>query len=68
LGSRGFNEWFETGWYIFTSADSVYGWQFVGDHIRPRVRVPPSWKWPVGLSLSTELAVAGLGAQTYPLP
>ncbi len=53
--THGFNEWFETGFYIFTSADSAYGWQFVGDHIRPRVRVPPSWKWPLGVSLSTEL-------------
>jgi len=52
--THGFNEWFETGFYIFTSADSAYGWQWVGDHIRPRVRAPPSWKWPVGVSLSTE--------------
>jgi hypothetical protein len=27
----------------------------VGDHIRPRVAVPKSWKWPVGVSLSTEV-------------
>jgi hypothetical protein len=53
--THGFNEWFETGFYIFTSFNPGYGWQWVGDHIRPRVRVPPSWKWPVGVSLSTEL-------------
>ncbi len=29
--------------------------QWVGDHIRPRVRVPDSWHWPVGVSLSTEV-------------
>ena len=29
--------------------------QWVGDHIRPRVRVPESWRWPVGVSLSTEV-------------
>ncbi len=29
--------------------------QWVGDHIRPRVRVPESWHWPVGVSLSTEV-------------
>jgi hypothetical protein len=29
--------------------------QWVGDHIRPRVRVPDSWHWPVGVSLSTEI-------------
>ncbi len=31
------------------------GWQWVGDHIRPRVRIPEDWHWPVGLSLSTEV-------------
>lgn len=53
--THGFNEWFETGFYVFTSADTTYGWNWVGDHIRPRVRIPPSWKWPVGISLSTEI-------------
>jgi len=32
-----------------------HGVQWVGDHIRPRVRVPDSWGWPVGVSLSTEV-------------
>jgi hypothetical protein len=27
----------------------------VGDHIRPRVRIPKKWNWPVGLSLSNEI-------------
>ncbi len=31
------------------------GYQWVGDHIRPRVRAPESWHWPVGVSLSTEI-------------
>ncbi len=53
--THGFNDWFEVGFYVFTSADSRVGWQWVGDHIRPRVRVPESWKWPVGVSLSTEV-------------
>jgi len=52
--THGFNGWFETGFYVFTSANPGYGWQWVGDHIRPRVRVPERLKWPVGLSLSTE--------------
>lgn len=52
--THGWNEWFETGFYIFTSARSGAGWDWVGDHIRPRVRVPEKWKWPVGVSLSTE--------------
>jgi hypothetical protein len=53
--TRGINDWFETGFYIFTSYNPVqggYGW--VGDHIRPRVRAPESWHLPVGLSLSAE--------------
>ncbi len=53
--TQGFNNWFETGFYIFTSARSGDGWDWVGDHIRPRVRIPESWHWPVGLSLSNEI-------------
>jgi hypothetical protein len=53
--THGFTPWFETGFYLFTSARSGQGWQWVGDHIRPRIRVPESWGWPVGLSLSTEV-------------
>jgi len=53
--THGFTSWFETGFYVFTSIQSDYGWQWVGDHIRPRFRVPESWKWPVGLSLSQEI-------------
>ncbi len=53
--THGFTPWFETGFYLFSSARSGQGWQWVGDHIRPRIRVPESWGWPVGLSLSTEI-------------
>lgn len=53
--THGFNDWFETGFYIFTSARSGDGWDWVGDHIRPRISVPEKWKWPVGLSLSNEI-------------
>jgi hypothetical protein len=52
--SQGFTSWFETGFYVFTSIQPDGGWQWVGDHIRPRVRVPESWHWPVGVSLSNE--------------
>ena len=52
--TQGWNDWFETGFYIFTSARSGDGWDWVGDHIRPRVRVPAKWQWPVGISVSTE--------------
>jgi hypothetical protein len=53
--TQGFNDWFETGFYIFTSTAPHQGYKWVGDHIRPRVRVPEKWHWPVGVSLSTEL-------------
>jgi hypothetical protein len=53
--THGFTDWFETGFYIFTSIRSGQGWQWVGDHIRPRFRVPPKWNWPVGVSISNEL-------------
>lgn len=53
--TQGWNDWFETGLYIFTSARSGQGWDWVGDHIRPRFRVPKKWKWPVGLSISNEV-------------
>lgn len=52
--TQGWTPWFETGFYVFTSANRGHGWQWVGDHIRPRVRVPEEWKWPVGVSLSLE--------------
>lgn len=45
----------EVGFYVFTSEQDGHGVQWVGDHIRPRVTVPPSWGWPVGVSLSTEV-------------
>lgn len=53
--TQGLNDWSEVGFYIFTSEQSGLGVQWVGDHIRPRVRVPASWGWPVGVSLSTEV-------------
>jgi hypothetical protein len=53
--TQGINDWAEVGFYVFTSIQSDGGWQWVGDHIRPRVRVPESWHWPVGVSLSNEI-------------
>jgi hypothetical protein len=53
--THGFNDWFECGFYIFTSARSGQGYQWVGNHIRPRVAFPQKWHWPVGVSVSNEL-------------
>ena len=56
--TQGINDWSEIGFYIFTAAKNGYGIDWVGDHIRPRVRVPPRWHWPVGVSLSSEFGYA----------
>ncbi len=53
--THGFTSWFETGFYIFTSTRPRDGWDWVGDHIRPRFRIPESWHWPVGVSVSNEI-------------
>jgi len=53
--TQGVNDWSEVGFYFFTSEQSGPGAQWVGSHIRPRVRIPESWHWPVGLSLSNEI-------------
>ncbi len=53
--TQGINKWSEVGFYVFTSEQSGLGAQWVGDHIRPRVRVPDQWHWPVGVSLSMEV-------------
>lgn len=53
--TQGLTSWSEVGFYVFTSASARYGYQWVGDHIRPRVRAPERWHWPVGASLSFEL-------------
>jgi len=53
--TQGITNWFEVGFYVFSSIQSDGGWQWVGDHIRPRVSAPESWHWPVGVSLSQEI-------------
>lgn len=52
--THGWTSWFETGFYIFNSIGSGGRTAYVGSHIRPRVAVPETWHWPVGVSLSTE--------------
>ncbi len=52
--TQGINDWAEVGFYVFTSIQPDSGWQWVGDHIRPRISAPERWHWPVGVSLSME--------------
>ena len=67
--THGFNDWFETGFYQFTSIQPDGTYQWVGTHIRPRVAVPERYKLPVGLSLSTEVGYqrASLSGDTWTL-
>src|SRR5271170_3226767 len=53
--TQGLTDWSEVGFYVFTSWQDGFGAQWVGDHIRPRVRAPDSWHWPIGASISTEV-------------
>jgi hypothetical protein len=53
--THGFTDWLEVGFYAFTSVQPGLGWDWVGDHIRPRISAPARWHWPVGVSLSQEI-------------
>lgn len=53
--THGFTNWLETGFYVFTSGTPNQGYRWVGDHIRPRVQIPEDWRWPIGVSLSSEI-------------
>src|SRR5688572_26191905 len=53
--TRGITSWFELAGYLVTARRSGDAPEYVGWRVRPRVRAPASWKWPVGLSLSTEV-------------
>src|SRR5258708_10214596 len=55
--THGFNDWFETGFYIFTSAKNGQGSGYVASHIRPRVPVPPKRHCPAGITLSNEIGL-----------
>jgi hypothetical protein len=53
--THGFTDWFEIGFYFFNAVGDNGRTTYVGSHIRPRIAVPASWHWPVGLSVSTEI-------------
>ncbi len=53
--THGFNDWSELGFYLFNAKPDGRNFDFVGTHIRPRFRVPESWGWPVGVSISQEI-------------
>ncbi|MGO9256021.1 MAG: hypothetical protein ACLQU1_06940 [Bryobacteraceae bacterium] len=53
--THGFNDWFECGFYIFTSIQPGGPWVYVGSHIRPRFAIPEKYHLPVGVSISNEI-------------
>lgn len=53
--THGFNPWFEIGFYQFLARNPGNTPAYVGNHIRPRIRVPEKYKYKVGLSLSAEV-------------
>jgi hypothetical protein len=65
--THGFNDFTELGFYWFMAKPAGGDFQWVGTHIRPRISVPESWNWPVGLSLSQEIgwAKAAFSADTW---
>ena len=65
--THGFNDWFEVGFYTFAAIEPGASPSYVGNHIRPRFRVPPTWHWPVGVSISQEIGFQkrGFSDQTW---
>ena len=53
--SHGFRDWLQGSFYVLTSINTAYGWQWVGDRVRPQIRIPEAWHWPLGLSVSAEV-------------
>ena len=56
--THGFTDWSELGFYWFMAVPAGQRFQWVGTHVRPRVTVPESWGWPVGVSISQEFGYA----------
>jgi hypothetical protein len=52
--THGFGNNFELGVYLFTTLSPLGKYEFLGSHIRPRITVPGSWEWKVGVSISAE--------------
>jgi len=53
--THGFTPVFEVGFYQFVNLPNGINLQLIGNHIRPRIRIPDDWKFPVGLSFSAEI-------------
>ncbi|HEX3866540.1 MAG TPA: hypothetical protein VHV78_07285 [Gemmatimonadaceae bacterium] len=51
----GLTSWSEIGLYAFSDEPRFANAQYVGSSIRPKIAVPNSWQWPIGIALSMEL-------------
>ena len=51
--TTGITDNFEIGFYLFSRLNQGC-YQYSGSHIRPRIAVPTSWQWKMGVSLSVE--------------
>lgn len=54
--TRGITDHVELAGYLVTARREGESPEYVAWRVRPRVRVPRSWNWPVGVSLSAEVA------------
>lgn len=54
--TRGITENFEIAGYLMSAQRPGGGYEFAGWRVRPRVRAPEAWRWPVDVSLSFEVA------------
>jgi hypothetical protein len=48
---------FEFGFYLFTYNNNGKV-NYTGTNIRPRIKAPDNWNWPIGVSLSSEIGFA----------
>ncbi len=55
--TTGISKDFEFGFYIFTYNNNGK-LQYTGTNIRPRIKAPDTWNWPLGVSLSSEIGFA----------
>jgi hypothetical protein len=53
--TRGITDYFEMAGYLVLARRAGEGPEYAGYRLRPRVRAPESWGWPVGVSLSAEV-------------
>jgi hypothetical protein len=60
--TRGMTDHFELAGYLLLSSRPGAALEIAGAHVRPRVRVPKEWDWPVDVSLSCEV---GWSASAY---